>query len=63
MNYLKLKILWFQPKDLHFTFPDLFPQDKQDKQKKQVDQVKEDYQKRMNKKPDRQGIPSWFSGL
>lgn len=54
------------PREVSFTFPDLFPSDAEDKEKrrddeKSMDQSKEEFKKFLDKNKNRKGLPGWFS--
>lgn len=54
----------FQPKDVKFEFPNIFPEDPKEKahdDSKSLDQAKETFKKYLDRNKLRPGTPSWFS--
>jgi large subunit ribosomal protein L23 len=54
------------PKEVKFTFPDLFPETAESKENrrddsKALDQAKENYQKFLERNAKRRSIPGWYS--
>lgn len=52
-----------QPKDMKFTFPDLFPNKADEKKKgdRELELTKERYKVFLNRNKHRPGLPGWFS--
>jgi large subunit ribosomal protein L23 len=54
------------PKEVSFTFPDLFPEDAETKKnlkddEKSLDQAKEKYKEFLDRNSKRRALPGWFS--
>uniref|UniRef100_U5EXX4 Large ribosomal subunit protein uL23m n=1 Tax=Corethrella appendiculata TaxID=1370023 RepID=U5EXX4_9DIPT len=53
------------PKDVTFTFPNIFPSDvkkeREDEQNKSIKDTKDNFKKYLDKNKERPGLPGWFS--
>lgn len=53
------------PREVEFTFPDLFPSEAEAKQKREdektLDTSKEAFKKYLDRNSKRKGMPGWFS--
>jgi hypothetical protein len=54
------------PKEVNFTFPDLFPEDAESKKQikedqKSMDMAKDRYKEFLDRNKNRRDVPGWFS--
>lgn len=54
------------PREVKFTYPNIFPTEAEEKEKKREDEraldaSKEEFQKFIDKNKNRKGLPGWFS--